>query len=90
VVDEIRVLRRLRSITDDLVALRAELSADPGRRADPLWLPGVRYTFVAVVATWVVLPRCLKVGPDRVVRRRIKADADGQDVAVRMFSGHLG
>jgi hypothetical protein len=38
VVDEVRVLRLLRSISDDLAVLRAEASADPGRRADPLWL----------------------------------------------------
>jgi hypothetical protein len=46
VVDEVRVLRLLRSISDDLAVLRAEASADPGRQADPLWLRGVKYTFV--------------------------------------------
>jgi len=49
VVDELRVLRLLRSITDDLAVLRAEASADPGRRADPLWLRGVKYTFVTAI-----------------------------------------
>jgi uncharacterized protein YutE (UPF0331/DUF86 family) len=49
VVDEVRVLRLLRSISDDLTVLRAEASADPGRRADPLWLRGVKYTFVTAI-----------------------------------------
>ncbi|MBV9142554.1 MAG: DUF86 domain-containing protein [Pseudonocardiales bacterium] len=48
-VDEVRVLRLLRSISDDLAVLRAEASADPGRRADPLWLRGVKYTFVTAI-----------------------------------------
>ncbi len=38
VVDEGRVLRLLRSISDDLAVLRAEASADPEWRVDPLWL----------------------------------------------------
>ncbi|MGH3866874.1 MAG: type VII toxin-antitoxin system HepT family RNase toxin [Pseudonocardiaceae bacterium] len=48
-VDEVRVLRLLRSISDDLTVLRAEASADPGRRTDPLWLRGVKYTFVTAI-----------------------------------------
>lgn len=52
-VDEVRVLRLLRSISDDLVVLRAEASADPGRRADPLWLRGVKYTFVTAIEAGV-------------------------------------
>jgi hypothetical protein len=49
VVDELRVLRLLRSISDDLAVLPAEASADPGRQADPLWLRGVKYTFVTAI-----------------------------------------
>jgi len=49
VVDEVRVLRLLRSISDDLAVLRAEASADPARRGDPLWLRGVKYTFVTAI-----------------------------------------
>lgn len=52
-VDEVRVLRLLRSISDDLAVLRAEASADPGRRADPLWLRGVKYTFVTAIEAGV-------------------------------------
>ena len=36
-VDEIRVLRLLRSVTDDLSVLREEAAADDRRRADTLW-----------------------------------------------------
>lgn len=48
-VDEVRVLRLLRSVSDDLAFLRAESTADATRRADPLWLRGVKYTFVTAV-----------------------------------------
>jgi uncharacterized protein YutE (UPF0331/DUF86 family) len=53
VVDEVRVLRLLRSISGDLAVLRAEASADPERRADPLWLRGVKYTFVTAIEAGV-------------------------------------
>ena len=52
-VDEVRVLRLLRSISDDLAVLRAEASADPERRADPLWLRGIKYTFVTAIEACV-------------------------------------
>jgi uncharacterized protein YutE (UPF0331/DUF86 family) len=48
-VDETRVLRLLRSLTDTLDALRAEQSADGLRRADPMWLRGIKYAFVVAV-----------------------------------------
>ncbi len=48
-VDEIRVLRLLRSVTDDLAVLRDEAAADDRRRADALWLRGVKYTFVTAI-----------------------------------------
>jgi uncharacterized protein YutE (UPF0331/DUF86 family) len=53
VVDEVRVLRLLRSVTDDLAVLRDEVSADNQRRADPLWLRGVKYTFVTAIEACV-------------------------------------
>jgi uncharacterized protein YutE (UPF0331/DUF86 family) len=53
VVDEVRVLRLLRSISDDLAVLRSEASANPERRADPLWLRGVKYTFVTAIEAGV-------------------------------------
>lgn len=52
-VDEVRVLRLLRSISDDLAVLRAEAAADPMRRGDPLWLRGVKYTFVTAIEAGV-------------------------------------
>lgn len=48
-VDETRVLRLLRSLTDDVGNLEAEAAAAADRRADPMWLPGVKYTFVTAV-----------------------------------------
>lgn len=52
-VDKVRVLRLLRSISDDLAVLRAEAAADPLRRGDPLWLRGVKYTFVTAIEAGV-------------------------------------
>lgn len=48
-VDEARVLRLLRGITDNLAVLRGESAADEARRADPMWLRGVKYTFVTAI-----------------------------------------
>lgn len=48
-VDEVRVLRLLRAIADDVDVLRAESSADAERRSDPLWLRGVKYAFVTAI-----------------------------------------
>lgn len=52
-VDEVRVLRLLRAVSDDLAVLRAEAPADARRRADPLWLRGVKYTFVTAIEACV-------------------------------------
>ena len=52
-VDEVRVLRLLRAVTDDLAVLRAAASAPDDRRADPLWLRGVKYTFVTAIESCV-------------------------------------
>jgi hypothetical protein len=49
VVDDVRVLRLLRAVTDDLHLLRQEAGAGDARRADPLWLRGVKYTFVTSI-----------------------------------------
>lgn len=48
-MDEVRVLRLLRSIEQDLGALAAEASAGPERQADPLWLPGVKYLLLSAI-----------------------------------------
>ncbi len=52
-VDEVRVLRLLRSVTDDLAVLGVESHADDERRADGLWLRGVKYTFVTAIEACV-------------------------------------
>jgi uncharacterized protein YutE (UPF0331/DUF86 family) len=49
VVDEARVLRLLRGVTDDLTVLRHESAATEARRADPIWLRGVKYTFITAI-----------------------------------------
>jgi uncharacterized protein YutE (UPF0331/DUF86 family) len=49
VVDEVRVFRLLRAIADDLGVLHQESNADEVRRGDPMWLRGVKYTFVTSI-----------------------------------------
>jgi uncharacterized protein YutE (UPF0331/DUF86 family) len=53
VVDEVRLARLLRSVSDDLAVLRGEAAADVARRADPMWLRGVKYTFVTAIEACV-------------------------------------
>lgn len=48
-VDETRVLRLLRAVSDDLAVLRAAASARAEQRAEPLWLRGVKYTFITAI-----------------------------------------
>lgn len=48
-VDETRILRLLRGITDDLTVLSRESKADEDRRADPIWLRGIKYTFITAI-----------------------------------------
>lgn len=48
-VDETRVLRLLRSMTDDVSRLEAESGAPTARRSDPMWLAGVKYHFVTAI-----------------------------------------
>ena len=49
VVDEDRVLRLLRSVTDDIAVLEREATADEARQEDPIWLRGVKYTFITAI-----------------------------------------
>jgi uncharacterized protein YutE (UPF0331/DUF86 family) len=53
VVDEDRVLRLLRSITDDVAVLEREARASEERRQDLIWLRGVKYTFVTAIEACV-------------------------------------
>ncbi len=52
-VDDVRVLRLLRAVSDDLSVLRAEAVAGPSRRQDPIWLRGVKYAFVTAIEACV-------------------------------------
>lgn len=52
-VDETRVLRLLRAVTDDLQVLASESTADDSRRRDPLWLRGVKHSFVTAIEACV-------------------------------------
>lgn len=52
-VDETRVLRLLRSLTDDLAVLRDAAAADDGRQRDPMFLRGVKYTFITAIEACV-------------------------------------
>jgi uncharacterized protein YutE (UPF0331/DUF86 family) len=49
VVDEVRVLRLLRSLADDVSVLRSEADAKDERRADQMWLRGVKYAFITAI-----------------------------------------
>jgi uncharacterized protein YutE (UPF0331/DUF86 family) len=53
VVDKVRVLRLLRAIADDLAILRSASADGPQRRQDPLWLRGVKYTFITCIEACV-------------------------------------
>ena len=48
-VDEVRVLRLLRSLADDVSVLRSEADAKDERRADQMWLRGVKYAFITAI-----------------------------------------
>lgn len=48
-VDEVRLLRLLRAVHDGIAVLQREAVADAERRADPMWLRGVKYTFVTAI-----------------------------------------
>lgn len=48
-VDVVRVMRLLRSVTDDVAVLRTEASAADSRRLDPMWLRGVKYGFITAI-----------------------------------------
>lgn len=52
-VDEVRLLRLLRSAADDVAVLRGEAGAGDARRADPMWLRGVKYSFVTAIEACV-------------------------------------
>ncbi|MEX5635031.1 type VII toxin-antitoxin system HepT family RNase toxin [Parafrankia sp. FMc2] len=80
-VDEARVLRLLRAVTDDLSVLRREADADDERRADPIWLRGVKYTFVTAIEA------CVDVAQHICATEGWGPPADNGD-AVRLLGAH--
>ena len=80
-VDEGRILRLLRSISDDVSVLRRESGADESRRADPIWLRGVKYTFVTAIEA------CIDVAQHICATEGWGPPADNGD-AVRLLGEH--
>ena len=80
-VDEERVLRLLRSITDDVSVLKRESAAEESRREDPMWLRGVKYTFVTAIEA------CVDVAQHICAAEGWGPPADNGD-AVRLLGEH--
>ncbi|MDQ2814723.1 MAG: DUF86 domain-containing protein [Actinomycetota bacterium] len=80
-VDRDRILRLLRSVTDDVSVLRREAGADEGRREDPIWLRGVKYTFVTAIEA------CVDVAQHICATEGWGPPADNGD-AVRLLGEH--
>jgi uncharacterized protein YutE (UPF0331/DUF86 family) len=81
VVDEDRVLRLLRSVADDTAVLRHEAGATQERRQDPIWLRGVKYTFVTAIEA------CVDVAQHICATQGWGPPADNGD-AVRLLGKH--
>jgi uncharacterized protein YutE (UPF0331/DUF86 family) len=80
-VDEVRVLRLLRSISDDTSVLKGESEAGESRREDPIWLRGVKYTFVTAIEA------CVDVAQHICAAEGWGPPADNGD-AVRLLGDH--
>ena len=80
-VDQDRILRLLRSISDDVSVLQRESGADDSRRADPIWLRGVKYTFITAIEA------CGDVAQHICAAEGWGASADNGD-AVRLLGEH--
>ena len=75
------MLRLLRGITDDLTVLRRESAADAARRADPIWLRGIKYTFVRAIEA------CIDVAQHICSAEGWGPPADNGD-AMRLLGSH--
>lgn len=80
-IDEDRVLRLLRSIADDTSVLRQEAGASAERRRDPIWLRGIKYTFVTAIEA------CVDVAQHICATEGWGPPADNGD-AVRLLGVH--
>jgi uncharacterized protein YutE (UPF0331/DUF86 family) len=81
VIDEDRVLRLLRSIADDTSVLRQEAGASEVRRRDPIWLRGIKYTFVTAIEA------CVDVAQHISATEGWGPPADNGD-AIRLLGAH--
>lgn len=80
-VDDVRVLRLLRAVSDDIAILDAEAAADSARRNDAMWLRGVKYTFVTAIEA------CVDVAQHLCAAEGWGPPADNGD-AVRLLGDH--
>ncbi len=80
-VDEGRVLRLLRSVTDDVAVLQRESAASEERRQDPMWLRGVKYTFLTAIEA------CVDIAQHICAAEGWGPPADNGD-AVRLLGEH--
>ena len=80
-IDGTRVARLLRAITDDITLLEREAAAADPRRTDPMWLPGVKYTFVTAIEA------CLDVAQHLCASEGWGPPADNGD-AIRLLGVH--
>ena len=80
-VDEDRVLRLLRGISDDISVPEGESAADGTRRQDPIWLRGVKYTFVTAIEGF------LSEHPDHSgsIALLITSDEEGTRIRMRKY-----
>jgi len=81
VIDEDRILRLLRNIADDTAVLRQEAEASAERRRDPIWLRGIKYTFVTAIEA------CVDVAQHICATEGWGPPADNGD-AVRLLGEH--
>ncbi|BBX73926.1 hypothetical protein MSHI_18320 [Mycobacterium shinjukuense] len=75
------MLRLLRGITDDLAILRRESTADQARRADPIWLRGIKYSFVTAIEA------CIDIGQHLCSTHGWRPPSDNGD-AMRLLGSH--
>ena len=80
-IDQDRVLRLLRSVADDTAVLQREAGASAERRRDPIWLRGVKYTFVTAIEA------CVDVAQHICATEGWGPPADNGD-AVRLLGEH--